>query len=525
MRAGSIVLLALGLLVIFSTSVQCAKKYYDVLGVPETATKREIGAAFRKLSQLYHPDKNPSEEAHDKFVEISEAYQVLSDEDRRQKYDQFGEEGLKGGQGFQDPFNVFQNVFRGGSFSFKFGGGQGGGQGRRQNFGRAHHGHQGQQQEHAQEKIYTENDGVIFITSDNIDKMALSNPEFIWMITFYKENCKPCRESGKEFKTVAQDLKGMIRFGVVDVTHEKSLANMFDVTEVPHTILLPFGEDKRENAKVFKLKREAKYYSGFALREIPNFVTILREGNVDSFLGANVMPKVLLFTTSPKRKVPSIFRALSKDYRTRMEFGIVFVDIPELMERFQLALEEAEALLEPREDSDEEGASEYPKILVLDKKGADKKLYRGPSKYLNIRRFLYRHITERKEDVPKKDVYELKAENQQLLCSKNLRFLCVISFLPTSTDATSIDHTYQQLMNRYSQSKFQFLYVTDETNEAFKEEILNGKDSPVVVWNPRRNKALYYTGNYNFEELTIFLDRILGGDLRWNKLDQVPTLS
>jgi curved DNA-binding protein len=67
------------------------KDYYKMLGVSKTADEKEIKAAFRKLAQQYHPDKNPGDKkAEDKFKEINEAYQVLSDSEKRQKYDQFG---------------------------------------------------------------------------------------------------------------------------------------------------------------------------------------------------------------------------------------------------------------------------------------------------------------------------------------------------------------------------------------------------------------------------------------------------
>lgn len=71
-----------------------------------SATDRELKKAFRKLSLKWHPDKNPDnkEEAEEKFKSIAEAYTVLSDPEKRQVYDQFGEEGLKKGAGGGDPF-------------------------------------------------------------------------------------------------------------------------------------------------------------------------------------------------------------------------------------------------------------------------------------------------------------------------------------------------------------------------------------------------------------------------------------
>jgi len=68
---------------------------YKILGVSKRANAKEIKKAYRKLSLQYHPDKNKEEGASAKFAEISRAYEILSDEEKRDTYDRYGEEGLK----------------------------------------------------------------------------------------------------------------------------------------------------------------------------------------------------------------------------------------------------------------------------------------------------------------------------------------------------------------------------------------------------------------------------------------------
>lgn len=99
------------------------KDYYEILGVSRDATPEEIKKAYRRLALKYHPDRNPSREAEEKFKEISEAYAVLSDPEKRRQYDMFGHAGIEGNYSYEDLFrNVdFSEIFRDLGFDFSFG--------------------------------------------------------------------------------------------------------------------------------------------------------------------------------------------------------------------------------------------------------------------------------------------------------------------------------------------------------------------------------------------------------------------
>jgi len=122
------------------------KDYYEILGVGRSADKDEIKKAYRKLALKHHPDKNPdNKDAEDHFKEVNEAYEVLSNDDKRRRYDQFGHAGVgssaasgggagaygAGGADFSDIFSAFNDMFGGGGggrgrggFEDAFGGGQ-----------------------------------------------------------------------------------------------------------------------------------------------------------------------------------------------------------------------------------------------------------------------------------------------------------------------------------------------------------------------------------------------------------------
>ena len=120
------------------------RDYYEVLGVDKTASAEDIKKAYRKKAIQYHPDKNPGDkEAEEKFKEAAEAYEVLSDPQKRQRYDQFGMAGMQGqggwtsgGMSMEDIFSHFGDIFQGAGFDFgdigeMFMGGSGRGRGQR----------------------------------------------------------------------------------------------------------------------------------------------------------------------------------------------------------------------------------------------------------------------------------------------------------------------------------------------------------------------------------------------------------
>lgn len=99
------------------------KDYYKIMGLEKTATQDQIKKTYRKLAKKYHPDLNPNDEkAQEKFKEVSEAYEVLSDEKKRKQYDQIGQQGFSSGQQF-DPSAYGYGGQPGGSYTYSSAGG------------------------------------------------------------------------------------------------------------------------------------------------------------------------------------------------------------------------------------------------------------------------------------------------------------------------------------------------------------------------------------------------------------------
>src|SRR5689334_976331 len=109
------------------------RDYYEILGVTKTASAEEIKKAYRKVAMQFHPDRNPGDKsAEEKFKEAAEAYEILSDADKRAQYDRYGHAGVSGngrggfgggGMNMEDIFSQFGDIFGDDVFGSFFGGG------------------------------------------------------------------------------------------------------------------------------------------------------------------------------------------------------------------------------------------------------------------------------------------------------------------------------------------------------------------------------------------------------------------
>ncbi|MDJ1647528.1 DnaJ C-terminal domain-containing protein [Mycoplasma phocimorsus] len=165
------------------------KDFYEILGVSKDASKEEIRKAYRKLANQYHPDKNPSKEAEDKMKEINEAYETLSDEEKRRNYDQFGHEG-PGAHGFSG-FNTagFSSGFGGFSDIFESFFNHGGSHQEEQRFGH----------DYKTEIYISFVDSILGTTIErdfNVEQVCNKCNKTGYDLSSTKETCKVCKGAG-----------------------------------------------------------------------------------------------------------------------------------------------------------------------------------------------------------------------------------------------------------------------------------------------------------------------------------------
>ncbi|XP_042301946.1 dnaJ homolog subfamily C member 10 [Sceloporus undulatus] len=210
--------------------------YYNLLGISKEATSREIRQAFKKLALKLHPDKNQNDpEAHDNFLKINRAYEVLKDEDLRKKYDKYGEKGL-------------EDHHEGGRYeSWHF---------YRYDFG-----------------IYDDDPEIITLDRGEFDAAVTSGE--LWFINFYSPRCSHCHDLAPTWREFAKEMDGLIRIGAVNCGDNRMLCRSKGINSYPSLYVFKTGM----NPVKYYGDRSKESLMNFAMQFVKSTVTELWAGN------------------------------------------------------------------------------------------------------------------------------------------------------------------------------------------------------------------------------------------------------
>lgn len=201
--------------------------YYELLGVSKDADNREIRRAFKKLALKYHPDKNMGEEkAHEQFITINKAYEVLKDEETRKAYDLHGEDGLN-----QEFKKNWGGSYRSWNYYYeKFG-------------------------------IYDDDPEIITLTKDDFVQTVLES-EDLWFVNFYSPQCSHCHHLAPTWRELARKFDGVVRFAAVNCEEDLFICRQQNIYSYPSLILYP----QREK---YYGSRDLKSMAEYILHQMP----------------------------------------------------------------------------------------------------------------------------------------------------------------------------------------------------------------------------------------------------------------
>ncbi|KAJ7345566.1 hypothetical protein JRQ81_001516 [Phrynocephalus forsythii] len=210
--------------------------FYGLLGISKEATSREIRQAFKKLALKLHPDKNQNDpDAHDKFLKVNRAYEVLKDEDLRKKYDKYGEKGLEDHQegGRYESWHYY-----------------------RYDFG-----------------IYDDDPEIITLDRGEFDA-AVSSGE-LWFVNFYSPRCSHCHDLAPTWREFAKEMDGLIRIGAVNCGDNRMLCRIKGINSYPSLYVFKSGM----NPVKYYGDRSKESLMSFAMQYVTSTVTELWAGN------------------------------------------------------------------------------------------------------------------------------------------------------------------------------------------------------------------------------------------------------
>jgi len=516
-------------------NAECGEDYYKILGVKRTATKAEIKRAFKKLSLKYHPDKNKDnpKKAKEKFIKIANAYEVLSDDEKRKIYDQYGEEGVKaneqgGGAGahfenmnFED---IFSQFFGGGGakvefnmgggrkgkrsqssgfggfgsiFENLFGGGMGGGfEGFQQD------GPGGRQQRRAQQggmkdQNYFKNTKVKSLKMKSLT--YLYSRKNIWFVYFYRKGDQNYEQYVKTMIEFADKTDGLFNGGAVNCIKDEEICEEFEVSQTPSIIF--FSENEKDYNK-YDGKIDFNSLFNYAAKRMSYYVNeITKEKLSDFFAKKPDKYHVILFTS--KDSTPSLYKALSKFYINKIIFGEVHKNQNELIELFKI--------------------KEFPTLMViLDEEKNKYEIYKRKLDYESLKSYLGKFADKQKSiNVAKVKEINYNIYNTLGTCSdSDGKNICLIYLTNIYKPIKKDMQLLEAIHDKYEKDHIKVFYLNYKKNKnIFKSfEDINESNAKAVIIKGKRKKYMNIDKDEFENNIYNAIDNIISGGGNFKKM-------
>ncbi|CAM8920202.1 unnamed protein product [Rhodiola kirilowii] len=542
----------------------------QILGVDKNASQRDIQKAFHKLSLKYHPDKNKEKGAQQKFEEINNAYEILSDEEKRKNYDLYGDE--KGNMGFNgDPsggYSSYTGGPQGHGFSFRPEGWQSaGGQGGSQSFsfsfgspggsgssgfnlndifsnmfggnmqgGSQFGGFGGSTSTRSQAGPRSSNDGLRVVTSQ-VFKKEISDKGRTWLLLAYTSKLK-----GKEYyesivQEVANMLSGAIKVGSINCQAEQSFCNEHGLypKTVPRLFVYSYRVSEGGSLVEYNDDLDAKKLKAFCLDYLPRFSKRVDVINLDiSSSTWSKLPRVVLLST--KKDTPVIWRVLSGLYRKRFAFYDAQVDDTSNPSVKKLGVNALPAVVGWLSNGEKHILKTG--ITVKDLKSTVHELsslldsFEKQNKKVASSQAKGSQAESEGQKIPL-----LTSSNFDAICGEQTP-VCIIGAFRSSKARDKLESILfvvsQKSLSRKPNSAFgskdpvtySLLDASKQLSflSSFDKSGFKSSDKILIAYKPRKRKFAAYTGEMNIEETERFISSILNGDVKFSNTLQKPTI-
>jgi len=462
--------------------------YYAVLEVPRDADDVAIKKAYRQKSLEFHPDKCTMEKdvCQAKFIEVSTAYEVLSDKDKRKTYDEYGEDGLKDGGASQGNAEAMFRQFFGREPDGKVRIVQ---QGGRMMFFE-------EGEEGPQENLY-ESTEVIELTGETWNVFVNQRDE-PWLVQFYKPNVDDCVQVQDDYKQVAKTFQDFLKVGAVNCRKQRSLCKDASVDSFPGVRWFP--EEKEKAPEVYEGPINAKSLSKFVSSTMQDFTTILSEKRkMRDWVDSQAHPVVVLFTD--KREVPPMWKALSREFQGRVALGSVLrcdkhgVFKTELQREFDVRI---------------------PAVVQVDPLqavGGIAERFESQLKKPVIALWLQKVLAVSRRAGPAASFREWSRQRFQAGdCGPSDSQFCFL-WLKGGADK-NVEEAMRSLALKYRTDPIKMMWVSVELNPSVLEAFGVAESDTAdhfVAYRPKRGRFKVHDGRLQFQALDAFVDGVLNG--------------
>ena len=512
---------------------ECGEDYYKLLGVKRTATKAEIKKAFKKLSLKYHPDKNKDnpKKAKEMFIKIANAYEVLSNDEKRKIYDQYGEEGVKANEqgggggahfnfenmGFEDIFNQF---FGGGGakFEFNMGGGENRRQGRSSGFGSifdtifggggggfggfqngGQSGRQKKTQNGMKDQNYFKNTKVKTIKMKSLT--LLYSRKNIWFVYFFRKGDQNYEKYVKTMIEFADKTDGLFNAGAVNCIKDEEICEEFEVAETPSIIF--FSENEKDYNK-YEGKVDYNSLFNYATKRMSYYVNEISKDKLSDFFAKKPDKyHIILFTS--KDSTPSLYKALSKFFINKLIFGEIHKTQTELVELFKIR--------------------DFPTLMVMiDEEKNKYEIYKKKMDYENIKSYLNKYATKQKSYT----LIKVKEMNYNIYntlgtCSNSDgKNICLIylskEYKPNRKDMQILENIH----DKYEKDHIKVFYLNYKKHRnIFKSfDDLNESNSKAVIIKGKRKKYMNLDMDEFDNNIYNAIENIISGGGNFKKMKE-----
>ncbi|XP_017977860.1 PREDICTED: dnaJ protein ERDJ3A [Theobroma cacao] len=556
---------------------------YKVLGVEKNAGQREIQKAFHKLSLQYHPDKNKNQGAQEKFAEINNAYDILSDEEKRKNYDMYGDEkgapgfgaghpgdqggytyftsGGPGQSGFTSGSGGWQHMGRQGSsqtFSFSFGGPGGsrsfGGGGGPSSFGfdlndifsgffgggmkdqGQFGGFGGSSRSQSQSRSSPKS---IRAINSEVFRKEIADQGMTWLLLSYTPSLQGKQYYESIIEEVASLLQGAIKVGSINCETESTFCKDLGMRpgRTPRLLVYSYKGSEKGSLEEYEGDLIAKNIKTFCQEHLPRFSKRISLNHLDlSSSNVETYPRVMLFST--KKDTPVIWRVLSGLYHKRFIFYDAEVhDVSDPAVK-KLGVDALPAIIGCLSNGEKQILKSG--VSVKDLKSAIQDLSTLLDSFEKKNKKVASSQTRKMQtDSTEGQLPLLMASNFEALCGEKTP-LCIIGAFRSSRAREKLDSllskvSQKSLSRRQNQSvasgsrdsiSYMLLDATKQPSflSAFDKSGFKSSDNIVVAYKPRKRKFAAYMGDMTMEEVEIFIGSVLNGDVQFTRTRQKPVL-